>query len=352
MSTATSVSVFTCGSELDARNPLYHKRFQASYDTWLKQKLGDAQSSGCWEACVDTRATAISTALTTHLPDLYRCGKCIHDLVESRQKTAARQGGGCSLCVDVVAPWAYRQHTTTLPTADELQTFVKGPYQDAHRVFQTLPACERAEWTRAVCGGDTPSGKEYPIPLEVVSTTPTQGASSGLSTGAIVGIIVVVLLVIIIGLVIVRWRRRVNQQHNELHSESHTDEHKTTTESFDALIKSGVKGNLPAEILPQQIDRINCYLKDIAQSRFTLPVAYQVSQGNGIEVSNWGEFSSVLNAIPPSLRAECKSSHKSAILVALMQIRRNINYGNNNDKKWIISDVISKITKIKCTSNT
>jgi hypothetical protein len=208
MSTATSVSVFTCGSELDAMNPLYHTRFQTLYDTWLKQKLSDAQSGGCWEACVaPTPTTAHST---THIPDMYRCGKCIHDLVESPQKTAAQQGGGCSLCVDVLAPWAYQQHTTTLPTPEELQTFLQGStYPDAYQAFQSLPTCERAEWTRAVCGTGT-NGTAYKVPLDAASASPPSSDSS-ISTEGWVGIgvaIVVVLVLLVLALLFMRRQRR------------------------------------------------------------------------------------------------------------------------------------------------
>jgi hypothetical protein len=234
MSTAASVSVFTCGSELDAMNPLYHVRFQTPYDTWLKQKLGYAQFSGCWTACMPRSATDISTTPTTLLPDMPGCGKCIKDLVESPQKTAARQGGGCSLCVDAVAPWAYQQHTTTLPTPEELQTFVKGTtYPDAYQVFQNLPTCERAEWTRAVCGGDTTSGKEYAIPLEAASTTPTSDASSSLSTGALAAIVVVVILVSIVAQAVVKRRRR--RERKPISGSTHAAAEKNISKAIEFL---------------------------------------------------------------------------------------------------------------------
>jgi hypothetical protein len=207
MSEDNTLLIYTCGSELDTRNPAYHTQFQTLHDTWFKQTL---EGTDCWSSCVALTTATTTLQFATLPPDVYRCGQCIHKLGDGPQKTAARSGSGCSLCVDVVAPWAYAQQNTRLPTVAELQTFLQGTtYPDAYEVFQNLPACERAEWLQSVCGGDT---RPYTIPLGAqvspLPPPPSSASTTRLSDAAIAGIVLICVVAFILLVAGIYWYRK------------------------------------------------------------------------------------------------------------------------------------------------
>lgn len=135
---------------------------------------------------------------------MYACGTCIDALAPTPIQFQAQKGAGCYLCVDLVAPWAYQQKTQRLPTVAELQTFVDTPpdattsYMRAHETFQSLPACERADWLQAVCGRRADGVESYTIPLTGGKPVVASDESSGLSGGAIAGIILGCLVVLVL----------------------------------------------------------------------------------------------------------------------------------------------------------
>jgi hypothetical protein len=215
MSTVSALSVYTCGSEIDTKNTAYHTRFQVPYDTWIKRQLGadSTASTTCWNSCLSPSPTTSTEVQGIPLP-VVACGKCIRALTDEAHQAAARKGGGCHVCVNVVAPWTHQRQNTTLPTATELQLFLRdNTYSNAYQTFQTLPACERAEWIRTVCGGNTE--REYRIPLEGETTHDASGTASEFTVGEIIGIAIGSLCVLLLVIGFIVWlmhQRDLNQQ--------------------------------------------------------------------------------------------------------------------------------------------
>jgi hypothetical protein len=181
MSTQPSLVVGLCGPELDTMNPRYSSHFASPYRMWMTEKVGtrDSKPWGCLQDCLPSPTPTDPSLLFP----FYHCANCLKNRIDdTREPTHQKntlQGGGCALCLEVVAPWAYQQQTDRLPTADELRTFMSGAYDatgenvntssyaKASRAFQALPACERAAWTHTLCGvRKRPEETSYAFPLE------------------------------------------------------------------------------------------------------------------------------------------------------------------------------------------
>jgi hypothetical protein len=210
MSTEPSLVVGLCGPELDTMNPRYSSHFASLYRKWMTEKVGTEHSKpwGCLQDCLPSPTPTDPSLLFP----FYHCANClknrIDDTRESTHQQNTLQGGGCALCLEVVAPWAYQQQTDRLPTADELRTFMYGAYDaitgdsvptssyaKASRAFQALPACERAAWTHTLCGvRKRPEETSYAFPLETYDFPKTDGSVRGLTPMELVGCIIGVLV--------------------------------------------------------------------------------------------------------------------------------------------------------------
>lgn len=157
MSNDSVLTLYTCGSGLDSMNPWYSNRFQARYQTWLETHVGS-----CYARC---SSTWITTPTPLHVST---CGECLYQVSTTSQQALESQGGGCSLCVEMVAPWAHHYHIRDrLPTATELRTFLAGSvYSTAHKTFHDLSPCDKATWLQQVCGTGGTTGEVYQLPLD------------------------------------------------------------------------------------------------------------------------------------------------------------------------------------------
>jgi hypothetical protein len=184
-----AVEVQTCGSPLHSHNPFYHERFITAYQHWLRQKLTPSCVSACmplvdttdsttqltpaaWSTCVTCLGTTPNVApLDTALPD-------------------PRHGGGCKLCVEVVAPWALHhlggpsqlelfQDPIPMPTGETLRTFVESgeTYRAAQQAWYTLTPCQRAQWIQRVCGQGGERGESYNVISTQAKDDPTSSRS-------------------------------------------------------------------------------------------------------------------------------------------------------------------------------
>jgi hypothetical protein len=202
-----AVEVRTCGSPLHSRNPFYHERFITAYQHWLRQKLTPSCVSACmplvdttdsttqltpaaWSMCVTCLGTTPNVAsLDTSLPD-------------------PRHGGGCKLCVEVVAPWALHhlggpnqlellQDPIPLPSGETLRTFVESgeTYHTAQQAFYTLTPCQRAQWIQRVCGQGGERGESYNVISTQAKDDPTSSRSVTQESWFVPLIVVCVLVV-------------------------------------------------------------------------------------------------------------------------------------------------------------
>jgi hypothetical protein len=137
-------------------NPWYSNRFQTRYQTWLETHVGS-----CYVRC---SSTWITTPTPLHVST---CGECLYHVSTTSQQALGSQGGGCSLCVEMVAPWAYHYHIRDrLPTTTELRTFLAGSVPAAYKTFHSLPPCDKATWLQQVCGTGGTTGEVYHLPLD------------------------------------------------------------------------------------------------------------------------------------------------------------------------------------------
>lgn len=164
----TTVGLLSCGESLDTTNPWYHARFESAYQAWW---YGKFSKIGCTRSCAINFAAEDLSG--DYLPDyVYSCGECVNKVSDATRLESAKQGAGCNLCLDVLAPWAYHtkgatwETTSPLPTVEELQTFLRDEnYVPATDAFRALPACERATWAQRVCARGGTTGEPYTIPL-------------------------------------------------------------------------------------------------------------------------------------------------------------------------------------------
>lgn len=231
-------TVRTCGSDLDTHHPHYARRFKALYRTWLGHKLGmldpeiqDATIPICRDSCSFEYNIRAPLTSTTPIPTLtpswaQACVRCLyHNQLDANFSNASLQavqkGGGCSLCVSVVAPWAFQKyqllgampsHDLPLPQNGELYDFIHGDtFNSTIQAFQNLTECQRAGWVRKMCGqndagttvaaGTSSAGQAYVLGERVLVDSPptpppvSNSSSSGLTLWAWVGIICAILIV-------------------------------------------------------------------------------------------------------------------------------------------------------------
>jgi hypothetical protein len=219
ISTIFPVELGLCGTELNTMNPSYGNRFASEHKLWTENKLKVLPDEECQTYCVDP---LYSDNLRTYFG---ACSNCVRErlpqLSDPIQQKDVLQGAGCSLCVSIVAPWAYQQQTDRLPTMDEIHTFIKGgpllpvqgaayndQYEKALETFQKLPACEQATWLSKMCGLRTnPEETSYIYPTYGVSwRDPLVEGFTGLEwVGIILGTVIGLLLVGLGLLRLMRW---------------------------------------------------------------------------------------------------------------------------------------------------
>jgi hypothetical protein len=203
----TTVSVRTCGSDLQTINPVYNQRFRRAYEAWLDQKSGSQAEIG-WGGCTLPCAGYVQLATQQSFdPSVWvkNCGSCLREMPNSipsvERPEDVRWGGGCSLCVTVLAPWAFHHpNEIHLPTPDQIQTFVQsGNYVSAYEGFQALTPCQQSEWLQKVCGQGGEQGESYELPLDS-EPIPEASSSTGLNQGLLIALCIVAVLLVGIGI--------------------------------------------------------------------------------------------------------------------------------------------------------
>jgi hypothetical protein len=249
----------TCGSVLDTKNPAFSQALFTGYQAFLQSHVGKTPADHvCVEPCVPLTSDAMwrapsaipvpslppvvtpsvspsvapplaSTALSTQ-DRTAACVKCVYD---NRTTASILLGGGCNLCVEVVAPWAMKTYggvqgvlpaagaTLALPQGQELYDFQTNTntttgYAATLQTFRNLPACQQAEWIRLMCGQDqvlpntspAPVGQPYQLAL-YSGTTITETASKAFyeELGFLIGVPIAAVCLIILILAIRRRRR-------------------------------------------------------------------------------------------------------------------------------------------------
>lgn len=218
----------TCGSVLDTKNPAFSQALFTGYQAFLQSHVGKTPADHvCVEPCVPLTSDAMwrapstipvpsptpsvspsvspsvappltSTTLSTQ-DRTAACVKCVYD---NRTTASILLGGGCNLCVEVVAPWAMKTYggvqgilpaagaTPALPQGQELYDFQTNTntttgYAATLQTFRNLTKCQQAEWVRLMCGQDevaplispAPVGRPYQLAL-YSGTTITNKAST------------------------------------------------------------------------------------------------------------------------------------------------------------------------------
>lgn len=233
-----SLLVQTCGADVEVRNPYYHNRFQTVLQEWVRSTmvsdgtapLGTSSTSStantstsCAESCVPfgelTGTTGGVSPLGSMAPSLTHYERCVA-CMKQEPTPAITLGGGCSLCAEVVAVWAWSQvpagtdvsnyRSLLLPTrGDELQIFLASDTSAAYQAWNQLSSCQRAEWVQRVCGAtDRGEVQWYPVGGSNPITTPENSSTFWTTRDTI--ILVVVLGCFALGfLVYVLYRRSI-----------------------------------------------------------------------------------------------------------------------------------------------